>query len=576
MPPDPIETLEANLQRSGRQRGAVFTPWPIVRQAVHTTLELLCRDTRPLDLRVLDPAVGTGRFLVAAFEFLASRLPTPGPTLARRLVTECLFGADIHPRSVEVARARLARLAGCRPDDLAGRIVAADSLLDDLGEILGEGAFHAVVVNPPWQSFSGRQASRLAPAVRRRLAHRYQGFRRWPTTHGAFLELASRLLRPGGRAAVIVPAQTLHLDGYRACRQAVARTCRLDPQPLFLGEDAFRGIIQPCAIVFLHRSTTQPRRPPLIFSRPEKSPATRALEKIERHPAPPAGTFGDIGVHTGNSARLILSRSPAPGLAPIREGRCIRPFALEPPTLWLDPEPSLPAGRYAKVPPRSCHLDVPILVRQTASRPIATRHTSPTYFRNSALGCFGIPGLDHSALVAFLNSAPAAFFHHSHHADSRQRAFPQVKVGHLQALPIPGEAGALETPGRGLEALAFARLEREWGIVERLADLLDEQAFALWQRLRRKLAATAEPWGEAFIRAVGSLESLLPGNARIHAQKMARRVAAELDVLERRWRAARVRLDRLACRIYGLDEADTELIVEEFGQASQGGKTDRG
>jgi len=575
MAPDAIESLETDLQRSGRQRGAVFTPWPIVRQAVHTTLELLCRDTRPLDLRVLDPAVGTGRFLVAAFEFLASRLPTPDPTLARRLATECLFGVDIHPRSVQVARARLARLAGCRPDDLADHIAVADSLLDDLGEILGERAFHAVVANPPWQSFSGRQASRLVPAVRRRLARRYEGFRRWPTTHGAFLELASRLLAPGGRAAIVVPAQTLHLDGYRACRQAVARTCRLDPEPLFLGEDAFAGIVQPSAVVFLHRPTAEGRQP-LILTRRQKSPAIRTLEKFERHPRPPAGTFSDIGVHTGNSARLVLSDCPAPRLAPIREGRCIRLFALEPPALWLDPEPALPSGRYARIPPLSRHLDVPILVRQTANRPIATRHIAPTHFRNSALACFGIPGLDPTALVALLNSAPVAFFHHHCHPDSRQRAFPQVKVAHLQALPIPSEADALATLGRRLEALATERLGREWETVERLAELLGEETSALWRRLRRRLAPAAEHLGETFVRAIASPEGLPNGKARTRAEKMARRLAGELGPLLRRWRAARVRLDRLACHIYGLDEAETQFIVEDFGQASQGEKTSRG
>ena len=574
MAPDAIESLETDLQRSGRHRGAVFTPWPIVRQAVHTTLELLCRDTRPLELRVLDPAVGTGRFLVAALEFLASRLPTPDPTLARRLATECLFGVDIHPRSVEVARARLARAARCRPDDLADHLVVADSLLDDLGEVLRERAFHVVVANPPWQSFSGRQASPLAPGVRRHLARRYEGFRRWPTTHGAFLELASRLLAPGGRAAIVVPAQTLHLDGYRACRQAVARTCRLDPEPLFLGENAFAGIVQPSTIVFLHRPKTEGRQP-LVLTRRQKSPATRILEKFERHPRPPAGTFGDIGVHSGNSARLILSHSPGPDLVPIREGRCIRAFALEPPALWLDPEPSLPPGRYAKIPPLSRHLDVPILVRQTANRPIATRHIAPTHFRNSALACFAVPGLAPTALVALLNSAPVAFFHHHCHADSRQRAFPQVKVAHLQALPIPTEADALAPLGRRLERLATERLGREWETVERLAELLGEETSALWRRLRRRLATTTAPWGQAFLSVVEGLESLPNGKARSRAEKVTRRLGGELDALRRQWRVARGRLDRLACRIYGLDEAETQFIVEDFGQASQGEKTSR-
>jgi hypothetical protein len=80
---------------------------------------------------------------------------------------------------------------------------------------------------------------------------------------------------------------------------------------------------------------------------------------------------------------------------------------------------------------------VPIVLRQTASRPVAALHGDAGYFRNSVLACMGLPGLPHEATVAWLNSSAVAHYHVAAVREASQLSFPQVKLKHLRDLPLP-------------------------------------------------------------------------------------------------------------------------------------------
>jgi hypothetical protein len=101
-----------------------------------------------LRLRVLDPAMGSGAFLVAACRHLASAVEdalvregrwhahdvTPGDraALRRDIAARCLFGVDLNPMAVQLARVSiwLATLAAGRPlSFLDHHLIVGDSLL---------------------------------------------------------------------------------------------------------------------------------------------------------------------------------------------------------------------------------------------------------------------------------------------------------------------------------------------------------------------------------------------------------------------------------------------------------------
>ncbi len=109
-----------------KRTGAFYTPRPLADLLVQRTLGPLVRDAsseRILSLRVLDPAMGSGallasalRYLVGAVEAAWTREGRGGPldipaaeraSLPRRVAEQCLFGADVNPIAVQVARLSL-------------------------------------------------------------------------------------------------------------------------------------------------------------------------------------------------------------------------------------------------------------------------------------------------------------------------------------------------------------------------------------------------------------------------------------------------------------------------------------
>lgn len=121
------------LRGAGGQHdtGSYYTPSHVVDAIVEATLEpLLARRSEAnvqlglrgndalesfLELRVLDPAVGSGHFLVAAAAYIAQYVATDptydgelAMTYIQRLVAErCLYGVDLNAMAVELARLSL-------------------------------------------------------------------------------------------------------------------------------------------------------------------------------------------------------------------------------------------------------------------------------------------------------------------------------------------------------------------------------------------------------------------------------------------------------------------------------------
>jgi hypothetical protein len=138
---------------SGRRKatGSFYTPHSLtgylVRRTLHPLVEHASADAI-LGLRVLDPAMGSGAFLVAACHYLASRyeraLVAEGQRHAgevderdramfrRSIAQRCLFGVDLNPMAVQLARLSLwlATLAAdCPLTFLDHHLAAGDSLV---------------------------------------------------------------------------------------------------------------------------------------------------------------------------------------------------------------------------------------------------------------------------------------------------------------------------------------------------------------------------------------------------------------------------------------------------------------
>ncbi len=133
-----------------KSTGTFYTPQPIADYLVRATLAPLVHNAEPdaiLRLRIVDPSMGSGAFLVAACHYLAQAYEAalvrsgahPGDfsdadhsAIRRTIAERCLYGVDINPMAVQLARLSLwlTTLAADRPlTFLDHRLQTGDSLL---------------------------------------------------------------------------------------------------------------------------------------------------------------------------------------------------------------------------------------------------------------------------------------------------------------------------------------------------------------------------------------------------------------------------------------------------------------
>jgi SAM-dependent methyltransferase len=234
---DPFQTLYQRLfpRRVRHLRGEYYTPsW-----LAAAMLDEVGYSGQP-GRRLLDPACGSGAFLIPAIRRLIQRAGS-GPSLAThaaalaRQVTSSVAGLDLNPLAVLTARANyLLALGDALPgaDGLEIPVYLGDSILGaDPAPPADLGRFDAVVGNPPWIAWDDvpepyREATK--PLWRRYGLFSLSG--REARHGGAKKDLsmlmayaaADRFLAPSGKLALVV-TQTLFQtkgagDGFRRFR----------------------------------------------------------------------------------------------------------------------------------------------------------------------------------------------------------------------------------------------------------------------------------------------------------------------------------------------------------------------
>ncbi|HET9211602.1 MAG TPA: N-6 DNA methylase, partial [Thermoanaerobaculia bacterium] len=199
----------APVERHRRKSlGAFYSPRPLVEPMVAWAV------TRP-DQKVLDPSCGDGIFLETA----ARRLRDLGAGPER--ISALLHAADLNRDAVRITRERLCSELGVSVDN-----IRADSFfaLSPPGDLFGmpEGV-DAVIGNPPYiryQEFAGL-ARRDALA---RAAHAGVQLNRLASSWAHFLVHGMAFLRPGGRLALILPAELIHATYAAPLREHLRRS----------------------------------------------------------------------------------------------------------------------------------------------------------------------------------------------------------------------------------------------------------------------------------------------------------------------------------------------------------------
>jgi hypothetical protein len=241
-------------------------------------------------------------------------------------------------------------------------------------DVFAAGGFDLVVGNPPWL-----RAEEVPPELRRRLAGRYRwwrgggaGYANRPDLSVAFLERSLELTKPGGVAAMLVPAKVASAGYGTAMRHALTAGATLVAVADLTGDPkaSFEATVYPLALV-VRKAAASPRHRVRIALQPgltvaqsslrgggpwllRREPLRTVLADLrEGHPALESVVSCHLGLKTGAN-RLFLS---PPEVEPevlrwaIR-GRDVAPFLIRRRTrlLWTHGPDGSPLPR---LPPRA-------------------------------------------------------------------------------------------------------------------------------------------------------------------------------------------------------------------------------
>lgn len=221
-----------------------YTPPGLARLVVEKTLVPWLRANRPgspAEVRVLDPACGSGAFLIAAYRSLLRYFGdlkgyelTPGER--SELLLQSIYGADVDERAIELARVQLLEEANVRGrlPVLGENLRLGDSLLAppgvkappgvvDWSQALPDGRrFDVVLTNPPFRA-RYKQGSRAAKRQASRLSELYPSVYAGHADYShLFVDLSLRLIGSDGAAGFVLPAGTVRSQSARPVRQLLA------------------------------------------------------------------------------------------------------------------------------------------------------------------------------------------------------------------------------------------------------------------------------------------------------------------------------------------------------------------
>ncbi len=353
--------------------------------------------------------------------------------------------------------------------------------VSDQNHIDASRGFDVVIGNPPWVAHAGRSTQKLPEGQKHFMLYCYSAFGGYPTTHGVFVEMATRIVANRGRIGLVIPASVADLAGYAPTRTTHDERCvLLCPLPDY-GEGRFTGVTQPCiALVSQRVSEGRPeaeRGKPWQLNRQDlDNTGITLLSRWERLvPLPPA-LFGERGFQSTPDLRRHIRKTAQPEppyTLAMREGSDVREFVLGRPRLFADA-----AALKGVLRAPAEFAQVCLVVRQTARYPIAAK-SDGLAFRNSLLAVLPHDHWPWPLMLCLLNSSLFRWCHYHRYRDGRQPILPQLKVGHLRSLPTPtsNDAEAYDK----LEKLGRDMARRNNGINDSERAALDDCVAKLYE-----------------------------------------------------------------------------------------------
>jgi adenine-specific DNA-methyltransferase len=258
-------TLTAKKERR-KEHGIYYTPKFITDYIVRETVGRFLQENAGFadklhNIKILDPACGSGSFLIRAYDELlryhAQELKKPLDKLDQwerlPILTNNIFGIDLDKQAVEVARLNLLLRSLAKREPLpylGNNIKNGNSLIsgteeelkkyfgdswkeknafnwqDEFKDIMKNGGFDVVIGNPPYIQLSAEE--NLPAGLKEYLLDTYKSSMGRLNTFGFFVKRGIELLTTGGYLGFIVPNTILTQDYYEELRKYILENCTIE------------------------------------------------------------------------------------------------------------------------------------------------------------------------------------------------------------------------------------------------------------------------------------------------------------------------------------------------------------
>jgi len=364
------DTYEERLSSSYRNKeGVYYTPSWICDELLSQILPI------NKDAKFCDPCCGSGNFLLAAYR--------------AGVAPENIFGFDVDPVAVELAKRRFVAATGCGSINIECR----DYLVDfDHGQSATGSRFDIIVTNPPW----GKKLTKTEKDHYRDVFNTGRSV----DTSSIFFFAALSDLTDSGYLGLLLPESFFSIGQFQSARHVLLSK---QIETLHDFDKPFKGLITR-ARAFVLRNT-KPDSSHKVTCLHTGSNSQRLQSSFQSNPCEimnfsvtaddaavikhmfdtPHETLANnarwgLGVVTGNNKKFCKPSS-APGLMPVFKGSEIHANRLEGPSTFIPNDISL----YQQVAPRSLY-EAPekVIYRFISSRLVLYFDTTQAYILNSA------------------------------------------------------------------------------------------------------------------------------------------------------------------------------------------------
>ena len=242
-----------------KEQGIYYTPTYVVDYIVKNTIGELAKDKRfdLKNIKVLDPACGSGSFLMKAFDYLVTldkkkngkiaqtKLDLTGASASYgrkvEILKENIFGVDLDPKAVEIAQLNLLLKTAekkHRLPTLQENIKVGNSLIDDpvvagdrafkwaeqFKDVMKNGGFDVVIGNPPYVRPENVEKKERNYYL---TSNKYDKFFGRFDLYILFIERALKLLKKDGYFSFIIPYSFLNQNYSKILREWILKEFKI-------------------------------------------------------------------------------------------------------------------------------------------------------------------------------------------------------------------------------------------------------------------------------------------------------------------------------------------------------------